>query len=125
MKKPPEQIIQFAEQQVKSRGELRFHRPVAGLVILISAIWLVRLFVDKQSKLETSLLTNSYFVLGFAFAVLAVLTLGLGAALLATATRELRDIDALELLLQLWKERGQPSDPSNPHSPSAQGSGGR
>ena len=107
MKRKPEEIIAFAEKHVEARRQVRWLIPMIGLAILVSAFWLVKWLFEKESRFGESLVSNEQFVLGFAFAMLFMLTIVLGAAMLATLVRTLQGIqtDALDLLLKLWKEK--------------------
>jgi len=123
MKHKPEEIIRFVERRIRSDKEFRWLKPLLGVAIIGCSFALFKMFVGDEHTATVP------FLKGFVFAVLFLPITSIGIALALCLFRiGSFERDTYYLLLELWKEKhgeAEPSDTSNPHSPSAQGADGR
>lgn len=123
MKHKREEIIRFVEKRISGDKKFRRLTPLMGLAFIGCSFAFFKMVIENE---HTATLP---FLMGFVFAVLFLPTASIGIALVFGLFRiGSFESDAYHLLLELWKKKqgnAEPSDTPNPHSPSAQGFGGR
>ena len=94
--------MEYARRRMSARKQRRVLIPFFGAGLVASIFFVVKLLFERDSGFGGGLIQDEKFILGFAFAILAFMSIGVGAAMFATLLSGQRRIedDALELLLR-------------------------